>query len=227
MGAEQIALEGEENAHLVRVMRKREGHQILITDGEGTAYTATITSISRQRTLCRISARHDGFNEPAQHVRLAVGLTKNPGRFDYLVEKTTEIGVSSIVPLVSERTIRQAPRTERWRSIALAAMKQSLRSRLPQIEEPTTLARLLAEPGPSGGVILHEQSDAAHLASLCSRLGERPTIIVGPEGGFTEEELRQAVGAGWFQASLGARRLRTETAAVVAAALLLSGAPPR
>lgn len=227
MGAEEITLEGEEHAHLVRVMRRREGDRILITDGEGTAYSATITSVSRQRSLCRISARHDGFNEPAQNVRLAVGLTKNPGRFDYLVEKATEIGVSSIVPLVSERTIRQAPRTERWRSIALAAMKQSLRSRLPQIEELTTLSRLLAEPGPSAGVILHEPSEAGHLASLRSRLGGRPTIAIGPEGGFTEEELHQAAGAGWFRASLGARRLRTETAAVVAAALLLSGASDR
>jgi 16S rRNA (uracil1498-N3)-methyltransferase len=225
LGAE-VTLEGEEHAHLMRVMRKRAGQEILVADGEGTAYTATITSVSRLRTLCRISASHPEYNEPRDHLTLAVGLIKQPARFDVLVEKATEIGVRTIIPLLTRRTIRQAPRTERWRGIALAAMKQSHRARIPRIAPPATLPEVLSGIAPQHAVILHEPSTGPHLESLRTRLGPTVTVLIGPEGGFTEEELQDAAHAGCLQASLGLRRLRTETAAVVAAALLLLGSPP-
>ena len=222
----EITLEGEESTHLRRVMRKRTGEEILIADGEGTAYTATITSIDRQRTLCRITARQAEHNESPRRLTLAVGLTKNPGRFDLLVEKTTEAGVAAIIPLLTHRTVRHAPRTERWRAIALAAMKQSLRSRLPRIEEPATLAEVLSGVGGENALILHERAAGPRLPLLDPGLGNAPLVLIGPEGGFTDEELHQATAAGCRQASLGVRRLRTETAAVAAAVLLLLGAPP-
>jgi 16S rRNA (uracil1498-N3)-methyltransferase len=221
----EVTLEGEEHAHLMRVMRKRAGQEILVADGEGTAYTATITSVSRLRTCCRISATYPEYNEPREQLTLAVGMTKQPARFDVLVEKATEIGVRTVIPLLTRRTIRQAPRTERWRGIALAAMKQSQRARIPRIGQPATLPEVLSGIEPQHAVILHESSTGPHLESLRTRLGPAVTVLVGPEGGFTEEELQDATGAGCLEASLGTRRLRTETAAVVAAALLLLGSP--
>ena len=217
---EELTLEAEESAHLTRVMRRRAGDEILVADGQGTAYAATITSVERRQTLCRITARHPEYNEPTQRLTLAVGLIKNPSRFDVLVEKATELGVARIIPLLTQRTIRHAPRTERWRSIALAAMKQSGRSRLPRIEEPATLGEVLSGVKDAAAAILHERATGTPLAELGHGLG---LVLIGPEGGFTDEETQEAIEAGCREASLGTRRLRTETAAVVAAALILLG----
>ena len=222
----EITLEGEESTHLRRVMRKRTGEEIHVADGEGTVYTATIISIDRQRTLCRITARQAEYNESPRRLTLAVGLTKNPARFDLLVEKTTELGVATIIPLLTRRSIRHAPRTERWRAIALAAMKQSLRSRLPQIQEPAILPEVLSRLPGQNALILHERASGPLLPLLGPALGNAPWVLIGPEGGFTEEELQEATGAGCRSVSLGVRRLRTETAAVAAAVHLLLGASP-
>ena len=218
---DRITLVGEESAHLVRVMRKRAGEEILVADGQGMAYTAALVSIERRSTTCRIVARHPELNESPRRLTLAVGLPKNPSRFDVLVEKATEIGVARIIPLLTHRTVRHTPRTERWQAIALAAMKQSLRSRLPRIDEPRTLGTLLEDLTPTAAAILHASDSVAALGALSADLGERPLVLVGPEGGFTDEELQQAASAGCRPASLGQRRLRTETAAIAAAALLL------
>ena len=220
ISGEALTLEAEESVHLARVMRKRPGDEILVADGEGTAYAATITSVEGRQTLCRITARLPEHNEPKHRLTLAVGLIKNASRFDVLVEKATELGVERIIPLLTKRTIRHAPRTERWRAIALAAMKQSGRSRLPRIEEPATLSEVLSNVGGAAAAILHERASGTPLAELSPGLS---LVLIGPEGGFTDEETQQAIEAGCREASLGTRRLRTETAAVVAAALLLLG----
>lgn len=221
--SDEIVLEGDESAHLVRVMRKRSGEDILVADGTGMAYSARIIATERRRTICRIMARHPQHNEPPQRLTLAVGLTKNPSRFDTLVEKTTEIGVARIIPLLTHRTIRHAPRSERWRAIALAAMKQSGRSRLPELNEPASLDEVLSEVNTTSAAILHEGASGPPLAGLDPVPG---IVLIGPEGGFTDEELREALDRGCRMASLGVRRLRTETAAMAAAALLLLGPPP-
>ena len=223
ISGDEIILEGDESAHLVRVMRKRSGEDILVADGTGMAYSAKIIATERRRTICRIIARHPQHNEPPHHLTLAVGLTKNPSRFDTLVEKTTEIGVARIIPLLTQRTIRHAPRSERWRAIALAAMKQSGRSRLPELDEPASLIKVLSEFNNTTAAILHEGASGPSLKGLDPVPG---FVLIGPEGGFTDEELQEALDRGCRMASLGVRRLRTETAAVAAAALILLGGSP-
>src|SRR5512138_1842908 len=115
-------VEGEEFAHLTRVMRRKEGDELRIVDGAGMAYDARIESIVARRARCRITAKHPLLHEPRTRLILAVALLKNPSRYDTLVEKGTELGVSEFVPLLTERTISRHGRVERWSSIALSAM---------------------------------------------------------------------------------------------------------
>jgi 16S rRNA (uracil1498-N3)-methyltransferase len=152
-----------------------------------------------------------------------VGILKNSSRFDFLVEKTTELGVQRIVPLLTARTIPRHARTDRWQKLALAAMKQSGRSVLPAVDELTPFADFLAgNPRASHRFLPHE---AVASPTLREAGGGRPMssviVCVGPEGGFTEAEVTLAESAGFLPVSLGPRRLRTETAAVSSVSILL------
>jgi 16S rRNA (uracil1498-N3)-methyltransferase len=217
---DQCVIAEEEFAHLTHVMRRKVGDPLRIADGTGMAYDAVITGIEGRRALCRIEARHPLLNEPRVRVTLGAGLLKNPSRFDMLVEKGTELGVVRFVPLLTERTIPRHARTDRWRKIALSAMKQAGRCVLPEVAEPVSLAEYLRSL-PSGGlgIIPHEQTEGPALRGPIP--GAEVRICIGPEGGFTDLEVAGAVSAGFRPVSLGRRRLRTETAALLAAGLLL------
>ncbi len=222
IGEADITLEGPELQHLALVMRKKEGDAIRVVDGAGTVYEAVVRRLSRAAACCAITARRTGEGEGHVALTLGVGLLKNPAKFDFIVEKATELGVRTIVPLETQRTIgRHACKTERWQKLAIAAMKQSGRAVLPRVSPVTPLAAFLAAaPGDALRLMAHTEAGTA-LTELLRGQPERPAIwlTVGPEGGFTEEEAREAAGAGFQFAGLGPRRLRAETAAIVATAL--------
>jgi 16S rRNA (uracil1498-N3)-methyltransferase len=211
-------LEGDERHHLVRVMRIQPGDRVRIVDGAGSAFDAVVQEISQRTAVCTITASHRLLNEPGRTVTLAVGVLKNPSRFDYLVEKTVELGVSKIVPLLTERSIRKGTKVDRWRSIALAAMKQCGRCILPSIAPPTPFdAFLLSSSADAEKIMPHEKAEAGELHIL----GQDIIMCIGPEGGFSDSEVQRAVNAGFKPVTLGPRRLRAETAAVVATAIAL------
>ncbi len=215
-------VEGEEFSHLTHVMRRRVGDAIRIVDGAGTAYDAVIEEIGGKQARCRITARRERPGEPAIHLTLGVAILKNGANFDFLVEKTTELGVSAIVPLLTERTIPRHARPERWHKIALAAMKQSGRSVLPQVGELQTLDRFLATSAAAGVRLLpHEKTGRPSLREALPGGTRSVVAAVGPEGGFSESEVERAVSAGFFPVSLGPRRLRSETAALMTVGLVL------
>lgn len=223
VGSDVLRIEGEEAHHLARVMRKERGDTIRVVDGAGMAYTVTITDLRRDVVICAINARHPRQHEPLVDVTLAVAVLKNGSRFDLLVEKATELGVSAIVPLLTERSIPQRARPERWQHIARAAMKQSGRCVLPAIGDPIPLSSLLAKNlGESAGLILHESATESLRIASERNSWVKMVVAVGPEGGFSEEEIQQAVSAGFHSVRLGPQRLRTETAAMTAAGLLLT-----
>jgi 16S rRNA (uracil1498-N3)-methyltransferase len=159
-------------------------------------------------------------------VSLAVPPLKNPGRIDFLIEKATELGVCRIIPLLSERTISRRDKQERMNKIALAAMKQCGRSRLPEITPVVKFDELLkTKNNYELACIPHEQTDAAKtLHSILKNYTSLKTILItiGPEGGFSETEIYKAESAGFIPVSLGTRRLRTETAAIAALCALQS-----
>lgn len=219
----ELTIEGDEFAHLTHVMRKRVGDMLLVVDGAGRAYEVIIKEVSRRTARCSITARRERLHEPGIAVTLAVALLKNAARFDVLVEKATEIGVVAIVPLLTKRTIPEHPKTERWQKLALAAMKQSGRCVLPRVHEPVSLTDFVhTSPANCLKVIPHEQETARTISSLLTSYSSASVVIcIGPEGGFTDEEIAVAAGAGFHTVSLGPRRLRTETAAIVASAAII------
>ncbi len=225
IGGGIAVIEGEELSHLVHVMRKKAGDEIVVVDGAGLAYRVVLESVSKRSAKGTIRDSHRWYHEPSASLTIAVGILKNPSRFDFLVEKVTEIGAGEIIPLATERTIPSHAKTDRWQRLALSAMKQSGRSFLPKVKELATLDEVIES---SGGfkrkLIAHAEGEP--LAGVAQGGAADPPstlILVGPEGGFSEEEVARCVSAGFRSVSLGERRLRTETAAVVLASLLILG----
>lgn len=220
-----VEIAGDEFNHLVHVMRKRERDDIRVVDGKGNAYDVTLTSLKKRTAFGRITARFSNHNESALTVDIAVGVLKNPSKFDFLVEKITELGVKRILPLATERTIPKHAKSSRWQKLALAAMKQCGRSLLPKVEELEQLIAVLkAVPSYDAAIVCHEgitQQTLAQFLSKTLKADAKILLLVGPEGGFSEEEIVTCLRLGCMIASLGTRRLRTETAAIVAAALIL------
>jgi len=212
---------GDEFSHMTHVMRMREGDAIRVVDGKGNSYDAIITSIAKHYATCNITPLPPRVHEPARALTLGAGILKNPSRFDYLVEKATEIGVTRIVPLVTERTIPRHAKTERWQKLCVAAMKQSGRSVLPEVAQPETLGEFLSSAGPHAlKFIPHEKAEIPLTRSRVAGEG-RAVVCIGPEGGFSDEEIARAQEAGFEPVTLGTRRLRTETAALVSCTILL------
>jgi 16S rRNA (uracil1498-N3)-methyltransferase len=218
-----VEIVGEEQNHLVHVMRRGPGDGIRVVDGLGNAYDVTLTRIKKKIALGTITRHLSNHNEPDLTVHVAVGVLKNPSKFDFLVEKVTELGVKKIIPLATERSIPKQAKVGRWQKLALAAMKQCGRSYLPKVEELKTLSNVLQGVHSYGcAVVCHETTkDARQISDVCRLNSEPILLLIGPEGGFSEEEFQLCREAGCVAASLGNRRLRTETAAIVAATLAL------
>ncbi|MFA6541178.1 MAG: RsmE family RNA methyltransferase [Bacteroidota bacterium] len=216
-----IAIIGDEAKHIARVLRKQPGDRIWIVDGEGKAYEASLRMVTPDLVECEIVFEHHHLHEPDIAVTLAVAQLKNPSRMDWIIEKGTEIGVRDFIPLQTERTIAKSPKEDRWNNIALAAMKQSGRCILPRILPPRALDDVLADSNRYDlKLIPYERTDHNLFIGEAMRHRKPPRsvlILIGPEGGFTEEEIGTSEQAGCLQVSLGRRRLRTETAAVMAA----------
>jgi 16S rRNA (uracil1498-N3)-methyltransferase len=218
-----LTIEGNEFSHLTHVMRKKVGDEVRVVDGKGNAYDAVISEISKRTARCAIHTHHSRLNEPDLDVTLAAGVLKNSSRFDFLVEKSTELSVNTIVPLITERTIPQRRRTERWKNLTLAAMKQSGRCVLPTVHELTSFEDFIAAPKPDSlKLIPHERAEKPTISDLLRNQKNTSIILcIGPEGGFSDNEIEAAVKNGFAPVSLGTRRLRAETAAIVAVATIL------
>ena len=220
-----LSLEGDEAKHIIRVVRKSEGELLWVVDGLDRAYEVVIRSIHEHSVECEILSVHDRFNETTIEVTMAVAVLKNPSRMEWLIEKGTELGIRRFIPVSTARTVAQGAKENRWKRIALSAMKQAGRSYLPQIYPLTNLDSIMHHASVFDLKILpYEQTDEALFIAEALRHRPKPTsalIVIGPEGGFTEEEVHEAEEAGFTQVSLGKRRLRTETAALVTAAWVI------
>ncbi len=223
----RIVLKGDEAKHLARVLRKTVGDTIRVTDGMDHMYEAVVRSISHGQVECEILEAHDRVNEPRADITLGVSLLKNPSRFDFVVEKATELGVKRFIPLMCERTIHRREKQSRLQKIAIAAMKQCGRSYLPQILPAAAFSTLVDAGGEYDlKLIPHEKTEQSQfVASVRDHHPRARTIlvVVGPEGGFTDAEIRRATQTGFVPISLGPRRLRSETAAVATIAHLVGG----
>lgn len=218
-----IQLESEESTHAVRVMRIGEGAPVEIFDGNSRSATGNVVSASRKAVLIRVQSVATESNMPDVEVEMLVGLPK-PERCKELVARLTELGVRRIIPILCERTQRPPSDglLEKLRRAVIEACKQCRRNELMQIETPISLMSVvdsmdcqdvdlqIAHPGP--------ETESGQVQKTNPPIG-RARILIGPEGGFTEPEVRAALAAGYRGINLGRRIYRIETAAVVAATL--------
>lgn len=225
-------LPAEEAIHAVRVLRMKEGDSLLATDGRGTFYDCRITLATPKR--CRFEVVHTHTAPPLWQggIHLAVAPTKNMDRMEWLSEKATEIGWDSIAFLNCKNSERHIVKTERIEKIVVAATKQSRKARMPEIIPMTDFRTFIEQPFEGQKFIAHCHDDidtadagaasaapSAFLSDVLQADGQA-LVLIGPEGDFSADEVRQAVEAGFRPISLGPSRLRTETAALVAVHLM-------
>jgi 16S rRNA (uracil1498-N3)-methyltransferase len=220
-----LLLTGEEAHHLTRVMRHRVGDVVAVVDGTGGEYDAGVETLSPERVECRIKARRRRTAEPIAQVVLAQALAKG-AHFDLVVEKATEVGVAGILPMTTERTVvvlEEEGRRERWRKIAISAMKQSERSVLPAIEKVCEFRDVVLRAKEYDLALIAWESEREKLRDLMkfARSVRKVLVLVGPEGGFSEDEVNLARSKHLRTFSMGTRKLRTETAGILAVALVL------
>ncbi len=224
-----VRLDPEESAHCIRVLRHRKGDVITVVDGVGDMMKCRITDDSPKGAVAEILERTPDWGGHPYSLNMAVCPTKNNDRFEWFVEKATELGVDVVSPVIGERSERKVFKTERSRKIALSAMKQSLKAKLPIIEEPVPVKDFILRypalrqaQGPSFQLICYCFEGETARRSMEDVLegvpeGAEITVMIGPEGDFSPEEARLAVENGFIPVHLGPSRLRTETAAVTAA----------
>ena len=213
---ENILPEGE-SAHCVRVLRLKEGDDIVVTDGKGQRFLCEITKAHPSKTEFRIKEKTDIAKGRDYRVTLAVAPTKNSDRMEWLMEKAVEIGVDKIVLLKCDRSERKVLRTDRLQKIIVSAMKQSLSAHLPELVEITPLKEFVAGCGEIKkyfGYCSPEYPRKEFAKEYCGR--EDVVIMIGPEGDFTPEEVEISLKSGFMPVTFGEKRLRTETAGVYA-----------
>jgi 16S rRNA (uracil1498-N3)-methyltransferase len=224
---EHATLDGPEAHHLLHVMRAAAGTQVTLFDNSGAEFAAIVETTRRAEATLRITDRHEINRELPFPLIVGVALPKGD-RQKWLVEKLTEIGVTMLVPLNTERGVAQptTSATERLTHSVIEAAKQCGRNRLMKIAHPQPIATFLTAPGvgdlrspDTRRLIAHP--NARTLSQLDLSTPAPTTIAVGPEGGFTDAEVAAALGAGWQQVSLGPRILRVETAAIALASAFM------
>lgn len=227
-------LDAEESGHCVRVLRHRSGDEIDIIDGVGTLYHCRLTLDSPKGAEAEILEAQEGFGSHPYHLTIGCCPTKNNDRFEWFVEKATELGVDRIVPLIGDHSERKVYKTERASRIALSATKQSLKARIPEIAEPVSVKDFI-KSSHSSSCHSERSEESLRLIAYCfedaevprrsimevlkempGRPGQNITVLIGPEGDFSPEEARLALENGYIPIHLGPSRLRTETAAVTA-----------
>ena len=218
-----ITLPEEASKHIIQVLRKQVGEQVQLTDGMGNLLTAEIINDHKKKCGVRITdAQHTPA--PACQITIAISLLKNASRFEWFLEKATEIGIQAIIPLLCERTEREHFRYDRMQSILISAMLQSQQSWLPVLHQPVSYEQLFREEDVaaiSQKFIAHCMEDTRlALHQQVQRTQPSQIILIGPEGDFTAAEVSLALQHQFVPVMLGNNRLRTETAGVVAATLL-------
>lgn len=218
-----VQLPEETSKHIVQVLRMNNGEHLQLADGKGNLHLVTITEAHKKK--CIVKALSTTVRPaPARKISIAISLLKNASRFEWFMEKATEIGVTEIIPLICERTEKQHFKKERFENILISAMLQSQQSWLPVLHQPVNyeqLFRLEDALLASQKFIAHcEEQQKISLATSVDLTKPSQFILIGPEGDFTPLEIKLALDHKFTPVTLGDTRLRAETAGVVAATLL-------
>lgn len=213
-------LRGDEAKHLAKVLRASAGDQVILFAGDGWEHEAEITAVQKSQVTLEIRDSREVSREASRRVELAVALPKGD-RQRYLIEKCVELGVSRVIPLVTTRSVAQASSNalQRCRRYVIEASKQCGRNHLMEIATPQSCGECWILEKPTVGLIAHPDAPSQDACEVVDGELQGPLrFAIGPEGGFTDDEVAQALSAGWQPLDLGPRILRVETAALAIAA---------
>lgn len=216
-----VTLDEDTSRHVSQVLRMQRGELLQLTNGKGTLLTAEIEESHKKRSAVRIT-NEQRISRTGSTTSIAISLLKNANRFEWFLEKATELGIHQIIPLICERTERQHFRMDRMQSVLVSAMLQSQQAWLPEMPEPQPFKQFIQEAQAEQKFIAHCMNDDSKrpLRELVNTSLTR-MIMIGPEGDFSKEEIELATTHGCMPVSLGSTRLRTETAGIAAAAYLV------
>jgi 16S rRNA (uracil1498-N3)-methyltransferase len=209
-------LDKEESWHCMRVLRLKKGDIIFLTNGKGTLFEARIIEPDPKKCIVEVIGKQEEYGKRSYCLHLAVAPTKNIDRFEWFMEKATEIGIDEITPVICEHSERKQIRTDRLNKVITAAVKQSLKAYHPKLNDAVTLKKFIETNSVKSSYIAHLEETNPKLLKDLYEKGSDAVILVGPEGDFSPGEMALAKENGFCAISLGDYRLRTETAAVVA-----------
>lgn len=212
---DQFTFPTDESKHIVKVLRKKTGDLLQITNGQGDMFQAEILFPDHKKCTAKIIEKKH-YEPKAYKLHLVVAPTKLNDRFEWFLEKATEIGVDEITPLICDHSERKVIKKDRMDKVIQSAMKQSLQTYLPILNEAITFKEFLSSPRQGDLFIAHcEENEKIELNERV-RAKSETTILIGPEGDFSANEIALALEKGFLPIALGQTRLRTETAAIVA-----------
>ena len=211
----EFSFDKEESKHIVKVLRKKEGDILHVTNGLGNLFSTEIILASDRK--CTVKIVDTKTSTPTDfYIHLVVAPTKMNDRYEWFLEKATEIGVHEITPIICDHSERKIIKIDRFEKIIESAMKQSLQFYLPKLNEPLTFAAFMNQKQDGHLYIAHCEETQKTLLKEAIKPKEKYTLLIGPEGDFSEKEIELALKNNYIPVSLGNTRLRTETAAVVA-----------
>lgn len=215
-------INGSNVKYLRDVLRCHPGDEIFLLDGLGKEYKGYILSIGKHRIEAELIETSEGHTESPLNINLAQAVPKAE-KMDLIVQKASELGIKRFIPILSLRVISRPAQSkiERWRKIAQSAAQQSGRSLIPKVDDIKGYKDFISQPIEETGLIFWEEEKRRGLKEILRGLkGKEITLLIGPEGGFTKEEVRLAIERGFYPLGLGPRILRTETAAITALSIL-------
>ena len=215
----RLIIEREESRHIVRVLRKKVGDTIYVTNGKGILFTTKIDVINKNNTELKI-INSKKESKSKFHINIAVAPTKNNDRIEWFIEKSTEIGINTISTILCEKSERKKIKMDRLEKITISAMKQSLQLHKPIIQELVSFEEFIENCESQNKFIAHCKESKKLFLNNCKIKAKTITVLIGPEGGFSDNEIDLAEKHGFISVSLGNNRLRTETAAIAATQIL-------
>jgi len=212
----QINFDKIESKHIVRVLRKKETDVLKITNGKGFLFDAKITIASDKKCIAVITNSEQKPKPWNYYLHIAIAPTKNNDRIEWFLEKATEIGIDEITPIICNNSERRVVKIERFEKIIQSAMKQSLKFTLPKLNVPIKFSEFINQDIDGKVCIAHCEEQERKSLSKIINPSEHATLLIGPEGDFSQSEIEKALKKNYIPISLGESRLRTETAGLVA-----------
>ncbi|MFT7898561.1 16S rRNA (uracil(1498)-N(3))-methyltransferase [Tenacibaculum ascidiaceicola] len=211
--SKEITFNKDESRHIIRVLRKKEGDILHITNGNGILFFAEIIIGNDKKCIAKIIKYEEKPRTRDYYLHVAIAPTKNNDRLEWFLEKATEIGIDEITPIICKNSERKVVKTDRLQRIVQSAMKQSLQFTLPKLNTPTSFSDFIKNDFSEEVFIAHceEHTEKKFLKNIASPKSKY-TILIGPEGDFSHEEIQESLNKKFIPISLGENRLRTETA---------------